>query len=267
MKGQRPRSSKSTVDSPSQSARVLRESGVAASSGLESLAPVEESVFVGEPRPNTGGQVKSIASPPILSAEDLHLRFQAVLEFSPPMPHLEPYWKDNLGFQSSDSLMDDPSRPLQLRTSDKLGSYKSPPRLHHKLASVAESELSDVVVIGLDRPLSDDVQENILSSSSSKDEGHLNLPATESEVGTRSSEIKDPQVEQAVAMDVGNYQSAPSVDTAVSETMCDVEVTFKPSTAGKLLSASSARPDSPPDAAPGSVDVPSRPEEASQGRH
>jgi len=60
---------------------------------------------------------------------------------------------------------------------------KSPPRLHCKLAPIVESESSDVVAIGLDRPFSDDVQVNI-SSSSSKDEGHLNLPATESEVGT-----------------------------------------------------------------------------------
>jgi len=67
------RSSKSTADSPSQSARVLPKSEVAASRGLESLAPVEESVFTDEPRPTTGGQVQSIASPPILSAEDLQL--------------------------------------------------------------------------------------------------------------------------------------------------------------------------------------------------
>jgi len=67
---------------------------------------------------------------------------------------------------------------LQPGTSDEL----SPPRLHHKPApvSVAESESSDVVAIGLDRPFSDDVQVNI-SSLSSKGEGRLNLPATESQ--------------------------------------------------------------------------------------
>ena len=65
---------------------------------------------------------------------------------------------------------------------------------HRKLAPVAESESSDVVAIGLDRPFSDDVQINI-SSSSSKDDGHLNVVATESEVGTRSSEFKVPQVD------------------------------------------------------------------------
>ena len=81
-------SSKSTVDSPSQSALVLRESEVAASSGLEYLPPVEESVFDDEPRLDAGGQVQSIASPPILSAEDLHLRSPAALE----PHHLCPTW-------------------------------------------------------------------------------------------------------------------------------------------------------------------------------
>jgi len=57
---------------------------------------------------------------------------------------------------------------------------------------IAESESSDVVATGLDRPLSN-VQVNI-SSLSSKNESHLNLPAIESEVGTRSSKIKDIQV-------------------------------------------------------------------------
>jgi len=68
-------------------------------------------------------------------------------------------------------------------------------------------------------------------------------------------------------MGVGNLQSAPPVDTAASETVSDTEVTFKPSTTGKLLSASSARLDPLPDAAPVSVDVPARPEEDFQGRH
>ena len=110
----RTRSSKSTVDSPSQSARVLPESEVAASSG--SLPPVEESVFVDEPRLDAGGQVQSAASPPIPSAEDLHLRSPAGLESSPPMPHLELYWKDDFVFQASGSFIDDPSRPLQSGT-------------------------------------------------------------------------------------------------------------------------------------------------------
>jgi len=50
---------------------------------------------------------------------------------------------------------------------------------HCKLARVAESESSDVVAIGLDRPFFDDIQVNI-SSSSSRDEGHPNVVATES---------------------------------------------------------------------------------------
>jgi len=50
-------------------------------------------------------QVLSITSLPILSAEDLHLRSPAGLECSPSMPHLEPYWKDGIVFQASDSLM------------------------------------------------------------------------------------------------------------------------------------------------------------------
>jgi len=151
--------------------------------------------------------------------------------------------------QTSDSSTDDPSRPLQSGTSDELDRSQSPPRFHRKLAPVAELESSDVVAIGLDRPFSDNVQVNI-SSSSSRDEGHLNLLVTESEVGTRSSEIKDLQVEQVVVMGVDDPQSAPP----------DSEVTFKSCTTGRLLSASSDRPDPPPDAAPGSVDVPARPE-------
>ena len=66
----------------------------------------------------------------------------------------------------------------------------------------------------------------------------------------RSSEFKDPQVEQTVVIGVGDPQSAPP----------DSEVTFKPSTTGRLLSAFSDRLDPPPDAAPGSVDLPARPE-------
>jgi len=150
--------------------------------------------------------------------------------------------------------MDDPSRPLQSGTSDELARSKSPPRFRRKLAPVAESESSNFVAIGLDRPFSDDVQANI-SSSSSTDEGHLNV-LTESEVGTRSSESKDPQVEQVVVMGVCDPQAAPP----------DSEVTFKPPTTGTLLSASSHRPDPQTNAAPGSVDMLARPEEASQGR-
>ena len=131
----------------------MPESEVAASSG--SLAPVEESVFVDEPRPDPGRQVLSIASPDILAAENLHLKSPAGLKSSPSMPHLEPYWKDDLVFQGSGSLTDDPSRLLQSRTSDELGRSKSPPRFHRKLALVAESESSDVVAISLDRPFSD----------------------------------------------------------------------------------------------------------------
>jgi len=57
--------------------------------------------------------------------------------------------------------MTDPSRPSQLGTSIELGRSKSPPKVYRKLAPVAESESSDVVAIGPDRPCSDDVQVNI----------------------------------------------------------------------------------------------------------
>jgi len=83
--------------------------------------PVEEPVFVDEPRPDAGGQVQSAASHPILSAEDLHLRSPVGLESSPSMPHLEHYWKDGFVFQASGSSMNDPSRPPQLGTSAELG--------------------------------------------------------------------------------------------------------------------------------------------------
>jgi len=109
----RTRSSKSRVDSPSQSARVLPESEVAASSGLQ--PPV---VFIDESRPEVGGQVQSAASHPILSAEDFHLGSPVRLESSLSMPHLEPYWKDDFVFQASSPSMTDPSRPShQLGTS------------------------------------------------------------------------------------------------------------------------------------------------------
>jgi len=49
-----------------------------------------------ESRPTTGGQVPSIASPPIPYAEDLELRSPVGLESS-SMPILEPHWKDELG--------------------------------------------------------------------------------------------------------------------------------------------------------------------------
>ena len=79
---------------PSQP-RVLPESEVAASSGLQ--PPVEDPVFVedDESRPEAGGQVQSAAFPLILSAEDFHLGSPVGLESSPSMPHLEPYWKDD----------------------------------------------------------------------------------------------------------------------------------------------------------------------------
>ena len=69
-------------------------------------------------------------------------------------------------------------------------------------------------------------------------------------------------------MGVVIHQSSPPVDTEVSafETVSEVEVTFKPRITG-LVSAFFDRPDPPPDVAPGSVDVPARPEEASKGRH
>jgi len=68
-------------------------------------------------------------------------------------------------------------------------------------------------------------------------------------------------------MSVGEPKSAPPVGNTASVTVSETEITFKPSTTGRLLSASSESPDPPPDAAPGSVNVPARPEEASQGRH
>ena len=89
--------------------------------------------------------------------------------------------------QTSSPMIDGPSSPLQSGTSDELSRSKSPPRSSQNLAPVAESESElNVIAIGLDIPFSD-VQVNI-SSSSSKEEGHLNLPAIESEVVTRSSE-------------------------------------------------------------------------------
>ena len=96
----------------------------------------------------------------------------------------------------------------------------------------------------------------------STDEGHLNVLAVESEVGPRSSEFKVPHVEQEVVMGMGDPQSAPPVGIA------DAEIVFRPTTGtASLVSASSDRPDPPPDAISGSVDVPARPEQATQGRH
>jgi len=43
----------------------------------------------------------------------------------------------------------------------ELGRSKSPPKVCRNLAPAAESESSDVVAIGLDRPCSDDVHLNI----------------------------------------------------------------------------------------------------------
>jgi len=219
---------------------------------------------VDESRPDPGEQALSIASPPILSAKDLHLRSPAGLESSPFMPHLEPYWKDDFVSQAFDSLTDDPSRPLQSCTSDELDGSKSPPRLRRKLAPVAESESSVVFAICLDRSFSDDVQVNILLSSS-KDEGHPNLSMIESEVGTRSSEVKNMQVAQAVVCEVmGSLQSAPTVDAVVGDTMSTVKIISKPGPTGgqnTTLQASYDRPDRPLVAPTGSVDVPAQPEE------
>jgi len=70
---------------------------------------------------------------------------------------------------------------LQPGTSDELGRSES-----------------NVVAIGLDRPFSD-VQVNISSSSSSKDESHQYLPRIKPEVGTRSSECRYLQVDLVVS--------------------------------------------------------------------
>ena len=59
------------------------------------------------------------ASPPILSSEDLQLRSPAGLESAPPMPHWNLIEKIAV-FHASDSLRDDPSRPLQSGSSDEL---------------------------------------------------------------------------------------------------------------------------------------------------
>jgi len=95
----RTRSAKSRANSPSQPARVLPESEVAASSGLQ--LPVDYPIIADEdePRPEVGGQVQSTASPPILSAEDFDLGSPVGSEPSPSMPHLEPYWKDDFVFR------------------------------------------------------------------------------------------------------------------------------------------------------------------------
>jgi len=119
--------------------------------------------------------------------------------------------------------MTDPSRPSQLGTSTELGRSKSPPRVCRNLAPVAESESSDVVAIGLDRPCSDDVQVNI-SSSSFRDEGHQDVFVAMSEVWPRSSEVKVLQVEQEVVRGVCDLQAAPPMDTD------DVEIAFKSTT-------------------------------------
>jgi len=202
----RTRSTNSRADSPSQPARVLPESEVAAlaaSSGLQ--PPVKDLVFADEdePRPEAGGQVQSAASPPILSAEDFDLGSPVRPKPSPSMPYLEPYWKDDFVFQDPSSLMTDPFRASQLGTGTELGKSKSPTRVCRNLAPVAESESSDVVAIGLDRPCSDNVQVNI-SSSSFRDEGHQDVFVAMSEVGPRSSEVKVPQVEQEVVRGVGD---------------------------------------------------------------
>jgi len=118
--------------------------------------------------------------------------------------------------------MTDPSRPSQLGTSTELGRSTSPSKVCRK-APVAESESSDVVALGLDRPCSDDVQVNI-SSSSFRDEGYQSMFVAEPEVGPKSSEVKGPQVEQEVVMGVGDPQSTLPVDTA------DADIAFKSTT-------------------------------------
>jgi len=148
----RTRNFRSTDGTPLTSARVLPESGVAASRRLNSLAPVEKvDVSTVEPRPTIGGQVPSIALPPILYAEDLELRSPVALE-SPSMPILEPYWKDDEVVQTSSPMTEVPPRPLQSGTSDDLGRIRrtrSPCRVRNQnLAPVAEFESSDVVASG-----------------------------------------------------------------------------------------------------------------------
>jgi len=84
----------------------------------------------------------------------------------------------------------------------------------------------------------------------------------ESEVGPKSSEVKVPHVEQKVVIGVGEPQSAPPIE------IVDAEIVFKPTTGmATYISASSDRPDPPLEAIPGSVDVPARPEQASNSRH
>ena len=99
------------------------------------------------------------------------------------------------------------------------------------LVPVAEFESSDVVASGLDRPFFD-VQENI-SLLSFKDEGQKNVPTVESEVGTRSSELKAPQsqfvldsvIASGAVMGVGIPLSSPFVDAEPS-TVEEMEVTY-----------------------------------------
>jgi len=87
-------------------------------------------------------------------------------------------------------------------------------------------------VIVLDRPFSD-VQVNI-SSLSSKDEGHQNLPVIEPEVETRSSECKTLQTDSAMSsgtvMGVGIPPSSLLVEVEPSaveyvETVPELEIT------------------------------------------
>ena len=166
-------------------------------------------------------------------------------------------------------MIEVPSRPLQSGTSDELGSTRSPFNSRRDLAPVAEFKSSDVVAMGVDRPFSD-VQVNI-SSSSSKDEGHLNLPVIEPEVGTRSSECKalrvDPAISSGTVMGVGIPLTSLPVDVEFSavETISEVEITFKPRTTG-APSAFLGRPDPPPHQAR-STCPPDRPGEACTDRH
>jgi len=71
------------------------------------------------------------------------------------MPILEPYWNGDVVLQTSSPMIEVASRPLQSGTSDEVGRSRSPLRSRRNLGPVAESESSDVVAIGLDRPFFD----------------------------------------------------------------------------------------------------------------
>jgi len=79
----------------------------------------------------------------------------------------------------------------------------------------------------------------------------------ESEVGPRSSEVQIPQVEQEVVVGEGDPQSTPPIDMADVDTVIDLSSVM---VTHSLVS--SDRPDPPPEAMLGSVDVPVRPDQA-----